>query len=340
MSQTATITGKRWKRRPEGSNWGDFGDDDEIGRLNLITSAKVREAAALVQDGLSFCLSLPLNIPGGGGARMGPKLFATGEPDHPSMNRPMGTTYPGATDIICDDAVTMALQCSTQWDGLCHMGYFFDADDDGQDEMLYYNGWRAGADVHTHHEGGAERLGIEKMAASCIQTRGVMIDFHRHFGPARRAVSYDDMMRVVEADRLDITAGDILCLHSGYADTLVSMAGRYDREVLRTLGAELDGADRRLLQWISDSGVAGIAADTAAVETFRRPAAPGPALKPLLPLHELCLFKLGVPLGEYWYLTPLAEALAARDRTGFMLTAPPLRLPGAVGSPVTPIATI
>ena len=37
----ATPGSPRWKRRPEGSNWGDFGPDDEIGRLNLITPAKV-----------------------------------------------------------------------------------------------------------------------------------------------------------------------------------------------------------------------------------------------------------------------------------------------------------
>ncbi len=36
----------------------------------------------------------------------------------------------------------------------------------------------------------------------------------------------------------------------------------------------------------------------------------------------------------------LATALAQRKRTAFLLTAPPLRLPGAVGSPVTPVATI
>jgi len=46
------------------------------------------------------------------------------------------------------------------------------------------------------------------------------------------------------------------------------------------------------------------------------------------------------PLGEYWWLTPLALALRERGRTSFLLSAPPLRLPGAVGSPVTPIATI
>ncbi len=27
---------KRWKRRPEGSNWGEFGEDDQKGRLNLL----------------------------------------------------------------------------------------------------------------------------------------------------------------------------------------------------------------------------------------------------------------------------------------------------------------
>jgi kynurenine formamidase len=329
---------KRWKTRPEGSNWGDFGEDDEIGRLNLITPEKVREAAAEVREGLSFCLSLPLNVPGGNSNRMGPKLFATGTHEHPSMNRPMDTTYPGAMDIICDDAVTMALQCSTQWDSLCHMGYFFDADGDGQAEMLYYNGWRAGPDVHTHDDGGAERLGIEKMAATCVQTRGVLIDFHRHFGPGRRAVSYADLMQVIEADKLEITPGDIICLHTGYTDTLMQMNGNYDQQVLRTLGSELDGRDQQLLQWITDSGVAAIAADTVAVETFRR--IKEGERRVLMPLHEHCLFKLGLPLAEYWWLSPLARELNKRQRTRFMLTAPPLRLPGAVGSPVTPVATI
>ena len=59
-----------------------------------------------------------------------------------------------------------------------------------------------------------------------------------------------------------------------------------------------------------------------------------------LPLHEHCLFKQGIHLGELWHLTPLAEWLRAHGRRRFLLTAPPLRLPGAVGSPVTPVATV
>jgi len=31
----------RWKRRPPGSNWGDWGPDDQLGRLNLLTPDKV-----------------------------------------------------------------------------------------------------------------------------------------------------------------------------------------------------------------------------------------------------------------------------------------------------------
>jgi hypothetical protein len=57
-------------------------------------------------------------------------------------------------------------------------------------------------------------------------------------------------------------------------------------------------------------------------------------------LHELCIFKLGVHLGELWHLTPLADWLRQHQRSRFLLTAPPLALPGAIGSPVTPVATV
>ena len=70
------------------------------------------------------------------------------------------------------------------------------------------------------------------------------------------------------------------------------------------------------------------------------PSRPGGDHCASLPLHEHCLFKLGVHLGEIWYLTALATWLRAHDRNRFLLTAPPLRLPGAVGSPATPVATV
>ena len=55
----------RWRHRPEGSNWGDFGPDDQIGRLNLLTDERRLAAMAEVKEGKVFCLSLPLDLPGG-----------------------------------------------------------------------------------------------------------------------------------------------------------------------------------------------------------------------------------------------------------------------------------
>ena len=53
-----------------------------------------------------------------------------------------------------------------------------------------------------------------------------------------------------------------------------------------------------------------------------------------------CLFRLGCYLGEMFYLSPLADWLRANGRNRFLFTGPPLRLPGAVGSPATPVATV
>ena len=56
---------QRWKNRPEGSNWGDFGPDDQIGRMNLITPERRLKAFKEVRQGKVFCLCLPLDYPGG-----------------------------------------------------------------------------------------------------------------------------------------------------------------------------------------------------------------------------------------------------------------------------------
>jgi hypothetical protein len=67
----------RWKQRPEGWNWGDFGADGQLGRINLLTPERRRRAAAEIKEGIAFSLSLPLDFPGGtaltGGTRSPPK---------------------------------------------------------------------------------------------------------------------------------------------------------------------------------------------------------------------------------------------------------------------------
>ena len=48
----------RWKIKPAGSTWGDFGPDDQLGRLNLVTPEKVKQGVAEVREGK---LVLPLD---------------------------------------------------------------------------------------------------------------------------------------------------------------------------------------------------------------------------------------------------------------------------------------
>ena len=50
----------RWTNRPKGSNWGDFGPDDELGRINLLTPERVREAAREIREGLTLQTSSTL----------------------------------------------------------------------------------------------------------------------------------------------------------------------------------------------------------------------------------------------------------------------------------------
>jgi kynurenine formamidase len=346
----------RWKKRPEGSTWGDWGPDDQLGRLNLLTPEKVKQGVAEAREGLAFCLSLPLDYPGGNvlnPRRHPPVLRPTLRNGRPNMNYQLGLDNPTVTDVINDDAVIMHLQYSTQWDSLAHVGQLFDANGDGVAEPVYYNGFRPGehivgpsdpkdagaiGQVPAHSTSQAKALGVENMAVKCVQGRGVMIDLHAHVGRERAAVGYDQLMRILEADKLTVEQGDMVCLHTGFSQVLLEMHKKPDAHVLESSCAALDGRDRKLLKWITDSGLAALIADNYAVEVH--PATSQPHDCASLPLHEHCLFKLGVNLGEIWYLSELAGWLRKNGRYRFLLTAPPLRLPGAVGSPATPVATV
>jgi hypothetical protein len=247
--------------------------------------------------------------------------------------------------------VLLTLQYSTQWDSFAHIGSRFDADGDGKREIVFYNGFRAGEDVRPAPERAgpepwarydgteARALGIQNLAEHGAQGRGVMIDLHHHLGRRHHAVGYDELMKLMDADRVEVEKGDMVCIYSGFADVLLEMKKQPDASLLHQTCSGLDGRDDRLLQWISESGLAVLAADNYAVEIIPvslskpRPAA-------LMPLHEHCIFKNGIHLGEMWYLSELARWLRSHKRSRFLLTAPPLRLPGAVGSPATPVATV
>jgi Putative cyclase len=349
---------QRWKQKPPGSNWGEFGPDDQRGRMNYVTREKVLQGIAEVKEGISFPLSLPLDYPGGAtlNPRRSPPRLAATIRDGKSAGRqnfcfPLATDDPRLTDVVCDDLVLLTLQYSTQWDSFAHIGSKFDADGDGKAEIVFYNGFRAGehvkpaqetagAEPWAKYEGSrAEALGIQNLAEHGAQGRGVMIDLHHHYGRERRAVGYDELMKLMDEDRVEVEKGDMVCVYTGFADLLLEMRKQPDAKLLHASCSGLDGRDERVLQWISDCGLAVLASDNYAVEIIPVSLSkPKPAA--LMPLHEHCLFKNGIHLGEMWYLTELARWLRGHRRSRFLLTAPPLRLPGAVGSPATPVATV
>ena len=337
---------KRWKKRPEGSNWGEFGDDDQRGRMNLLTDERRLRAVKEARAGRAFCLSHPLDRPGGSvlNAFRKPPVF------HPVMrgalvyfNLAMEKTDPRFTDVGSDEAVMLYTQYSTHWDGFAHKGALFDADGDGTAEKVFYNGHQIVDREGRGTQGklGAINLSVAAMAETGVQGRGVMVDLRHHFGDERVAITWELLEKVLKDDSVTVEKGDILCLHTGLGQLIREADGRLDSSI-RTKCAVLDGYDKRLLDWIADTGIAAIAADNLAVERSSTLGADPrlPHRGPGLPLHEHCLFKLGIHLGELWYFTELAGWLRQNHRSRFLLTAPPLRLPGAAGSPVTPVATV
>ena len=165
------------------------------------------------------------------------------------------------------------------------------------------------------------------------------VEIHGNFG-------YSDALTPSRYSRMQIgqrcliiEPGDFVCLRTGFAQLLLEMKKQPNPEVLFATTSALDGRDARLRQWVTDTQLVALFADNYAVEAA--PARPcDEAFCASLPLHNHCLFKLGVYLGEMWYMTELADWLREHGRNRFLLTAPPLRLPGAVGSPATPVATV
>ena len=85
--------------------------------------------------------------------------------------------------------------------------------------------------------------------------------------------------------------------------------------------------------WLADREVAAIATDTWGAEVR-----PNEIDGSFQPLHLVMIVNMGLFVGEIWYLDELAADCAADGVYEFQLVAPPLVIPGAVGSPLNPQA--
>src|SRR5204862_4545979 len=94
---------RRWKKRPENSTWGDYGADDQLGRMNELTPEKVLQGIAEVKQGKTFCLSMPLDYPGGAvlnPRRHPPQIRPSLRGDKPNFIYRAEWDTPGVVDVI------------------------------------------------------------------------------------------------------------------------------------------------------------------------------------------------------------------------------------------------
>ena len=312
-------------------NWGRWGDEDELGTLNLITSQKLVEAGALVRQGKLFALGADFDAQGPQGAtapfRTNPIHLMTIDGGdaaayadtvrgwgHESAEF-IGRLFDNGPMRFNDDYVIMPLQAATQWDALSHVYY---------DDQLY-NGFPAS----TVTSFGATRCSIDKVDVKGVTSRGVLLDVARHRGaeiadPAT-PITPAELETIASKQDVELGTGDILVVRTGWYGAFHQ---RPRNRSVRTAGLSWTCAE-----WMHGLGIAAVAADNVAVE-HGAPEVEGA----FLPLHMLCLRDMGMMLGEIWDLDALAADCADDGVYEFLLTAPPLRVTGAVGSPLNPIA--
>jgi kynurenine formamidase len=293
------------------SNWGRWGEDDELGTLNLIDGAAVQRGAACVRTGERFSLSLPLD-------ENGPQIG--GVPGRVNAARTMtqiNAAFTGTLDGFCtsDDVVTMGLQAATHWDALAHVSY------SGQ----LYNGFPADSIT----EAGAARCGIGRVES--LTTRGVLLDVAGSRGVDRLdagdGITPDDLDAALAVAGVDLQPGDVILVRTGF----VQLFNAGDRRGYA--GGDQPGLTMRTALWFHEHDVAAVATDTYTFEVW-----PCENPKMLLPLHLLDLRDMGLTQGQNFDLEALAESCAADGVYEFLLEASPLPFTGACGSPVNPVA--
>jgi kynurenine formamidase len=291
-------------------NWGRWGDEDEIGTLNLITPEVVKKAAACVVEGKRFSLAIPLsangpqrgNIPG----KFNPiKTMAT-------INMAMSRDPDRARSS--DDVVFMSLQGATHWDSLAHVSY----------GGRIYNGFSA----DSVDAGGARTCGIDKVGS--LVSRGVLLDVARAEGVDRLdggyAITPDDLDAAEAHGGAEVEPGDVVLIRTGHLQYL-------HEGNTRAYADPVPGVGMACALWFREHDIAAVASDTVLLEVWP------PERKDLpIPVHMLDLVDMGLTQGQNFDLEALATDCAADGRFSFLLEASPEPFERGLGAPVNPVA--
>jgi kynurenine formamidase len=308
-------TVRKWGKRY--SNWRRWGTEDQRGALNFITRERVLHACALPRRGRVISCALPFD-------QNGPQSGLAGRhnPIH-VMLADGGDALSGAQDFLpggfryADDAVTMPLQCGTQWDALAHVSY---------DGKMYND-----RDVRWVTSGGALFNAIEQIKDGVVG-RGVLLDL-----PRNRRVSWLENGTPILPEELDacaenqgaaIESGDILLVRTGMMTRCLEQ-----KSWEGYCAGPAPGLSIHCARWLYEREIAAVASDTWGLEVI-----PNETPDCFQPLHMISLRNTGVLFGEIFHLDALAEACGDDGEYAFLFAAPPLPITGAVGSPINPLA--
>ena len=291
----------------------------EVGPIRDIPAAKIVEAAQLVQAGRSYSLATS-RFPG-------MPLF----PGHPPFQVLNYRTPPGIraeraqpwgppNDVglgYMAEYVMATSHSGAHVDALGHMTV-------GEDNHWYGGGNTA--EYLTDHGpsfGDAEKL-------PPFFTRGVLLDAAGFRGiealPAGSPIDAEEMQAIANWEDVEVRPWDVVLIRTGY------LAYWPDGEKMaehKTAGPDLSAAG-----WLLDRGVVATGTDT---ETYEVQPAPdrGTPANPQ-PVHTKLLIENGIYLLESVYLEEIARELVYE----FLFVALPVKIRGATGSMVDPLAVV
>ncbi|MBX3485170.1 cyclase family protein [Phenylobacterium sp.] len=289
------------------SNWGRWGEGDELGALNHVGPAEVRAAAAQVREGRTVSLSREFPT------RPGPENPWPAQ--HHMLIGGDDCCVPGVDGLqVSTDFIGIAFHgmASSHIDALCHVF---------ADETMY-NG-RPASDVKST---GARANSIYALKDGVV-SRGILLDIPRVQGVA--FVDSETLTTVADLEAAERALGVAV----GKGDILIVRLGRDVRRD-RFADQAVPGLDPRVVEWLHARQVAVLGGDGVS-----DPIPNGRIHRDwAMPIHMLALAGMGLHLLDNLHLEALAQACAELNRWSFQLALAPLPIAGGTGSPLNPIA--
>ncbi|HEU0101226.1 MAG TPA: cyclase family protein [Mycobacteriales bacterium] len=317
MTQTPAVPDLTDLLADSPSNWGKWGDDDEVGSLNYLGPEQVLAAARLVSSGKVFTLQRLIGDPKGDPVWPGrTPAERTQILDESTWDAADAPAFPGGLHYA-DDKINAFLQGSTQYDALGHVWY----------GGKLWNGYDARTTV-----GGLEKASVQPIAERGIVGRAVLLDMARFQGKdnleAAETFTHEDLLACAKAQGTEIQKRDILIIRTNFLKLFFDLGDKF-YEGFCEPGLVYSP---ELVQWFQDMEIPNLVTDTIANEVTTDPNN-GVALV----LHNALMRNLGITLTEIADLEKLAADCEQDKQYAFLYVAAPLKVAKGSGSPVNPV---